>query len=232
MLKSLPLFSTLSDGEFAKLLPVIQRRTYLARSLILRSGEHAEGLYFILSGRVRVLIDSGESREFIVDVLGPNAFFGEIGLLDEGPCPVSVESQEPCEVLFIPRKRLLECLQHNAAAAMLMFRSALARLREAHRKIEGLALMTVHGRVARLLVESGHEADGEWHVDLGTEQIAAMVGASREMVSRVLKEMTENGTLRRDKRKLVVLDRAAVADCTRLSPGRPTTRTYWNCHPT
>ena len=231
MLRSLPLLSTLSDHEFARLLPAIQRRTYLARSLILRSGEQAEGLYLILSGRVRVMIDSGESREFIVDVLGPNAFFGEMGLLDEEPCPVSVESQEPCEVLCIPRKRLIECLQHNAAAAMLMFRGALGRLREAHRKIEGLALMTVHGRVARLLVESGHEAEGEWHVDLGTEQIAAMVGASREMVSRVLKEMTEAGSLRRDKRKLVVLDRAAVADGTRLSPGRLKTRTYWNCHP-
>ena len=231
MLKSLPLFSTLSDAEFAVLLPATQRRTYLARSLILRSGEHAEGLYLILSGRVRVLIDSGESREFIVGVLGPNDFFGEMNLIDDGPCPVTVESLESCEVLFIPRKRVLECLQHNAAAAMLMFGSALTRLREAHRKIEGLALMTVYGRVARLLLESGHETDGEWRVELGTEQIAAMVGASREMVSRVLKEMTESGTLRRDKRKLIVLDREAVADRTRLSRGRQTTRSYFNCHP-
>jgi len=92
-------------------------------------------------------------------------------------------------------------------------------------------LMTVYGRVARLLLESGRETDGEWRVELGTEQIAAMVGASREMVSRVLKEMTESGTLGRDKRKLIVLDRAAVADRIRLSRGRLTTRSYFNCHP-
>lgn len=165
----------------------------------------------ILSGRVRVLIDSGESREFIVEMLGPHEFFGEMALLDGAGCSVTVESLEPCEILYIPRKRMLECLQQNASAAMLLLASTLARLRDAHRKLEGLVMMTVYGRVARVLLENGNESNGEWHVELGTEQIAAMVGASREMVSRVLKEMTATGSLRRDKRKLIVLDRPAVA---------------------
>ncbi|MGZ5089534.1 MAG: Crp/Fnr family transcriptional regulator [Burkholderiales bacterium] len=219
MLKSLPLLSALSDDQFAALLPSTQRRTYLARSLILRSGENAEGLYLILSGHVRVLIDSGDSREFIVEVLGPNQFFGEMGLLDGGPCCVTVESQERCEILYMPRKRLLECLQQNANAAMLVLRSTLERLTDAHRKIEGLAMMTVYGRVARVLLENGQETNCEWRVELGTEQIAAMVGASREMVSRVLKEMSETGTIRRDKRKLIVLDRSAVAAGERRTVG-------------
>jgi CRP/FNR family cyclic AMP-dependent transcriptional regulator len=215
MLKSVPLFSLMSDEQFASLLPAIQRRSFLSRSLIMRAGENADGLFVILSGRVRVLIDNGESREFIVGTLGPNEFFGEMGLIDGGASPVTIESQEPCEVVYIPRKRLLECLRQNAAASMFILRSALARLREAHHKMESLALMSVYGRVARVLIENAHESAGECHVDLGTEQIAAMVGASREMVSRVLKEMTQSGAIRRSKRKLVVLDRAAVAERTR-----------------
>jgi CRP/FNR family cyclic AMP-dependent transcriptional regulator len=231
MLKNLPLFSTLSDDQFSALLPSTQRRSYLARSLILRSGEHAEGLYVILSGRVRVLIDSGDSREFIVAVLGPNEFFGEVGLIDDAPCLVSVESQEPCDVLYIPRKRVLECLQQSADVAMLMLRSALVRLHDAYRKIEGLATMTVYQRVARVLLECGKEAKGEWCVDLGTEQIAAMVGASREMVSRVLKGMTESGAVRRERRKLIVLDRASVADRTRVGGRDVPAPTFGGCHP-
>ena len=230
MLKSLPLFSLLTDDQFATLMGSVQRRAYLPHSLILRAGESTDGLYVVLSGRVTVLIDDGEAREFVVSVLGPNDFFGEIGLLDEGPSSVSVESQEACELMYIPRRRLVECLQNNAALAMLMLRTTLARLQEAHRKIEGLALMTVYGRVARVLLETGHEANGEWLVDFGTEQIAAMVGASREMVSRVLKDMTENGAVRRHKRKLVVLDRASVEHRTRLSR-RLAAQSAWGCHP-
>jgi CRP/FNR family cyclic AMP-dependent transcriptional regulator len=191
----------------------------LARALILRSGEQADGLYILLSGRARVLIDNGDSREFIVSVLGPNDFFGELGLIDDSPCAVTVESQERCEVLVIPRRRVLDCLQQSPDAAMTMLRITLAKLQEAHRKIEGLALMSVYGRVARVLLECGREANGEWRVDHGTEEIAAMVGASREMVSRVLKEMSETGFVRREKRKLIVLDRTAVADRMRCGGG-------------
>src|SRR5919202_1194001 len=97
-LKSLPLFAVLRDDQYAALLPAVQRRSYLPRALILRSGDKADGLYLILSGHVRVLIDSGESREFLVSVLGPSDFFGELGLLEGEPSPVSVESQEACEV--------------------------------------------------------------------------------------------------------------------------------------
>ena len=94
---------------------------------------------------------------------------------------------------------------------MLMLRSVVARLREADRKIESLALMDVYGRVARLLMEHAREIDGRWIVEPGSEQISRMVGASREMVSRVLKDLREKGLIVRDKRKIVVLDRASMA---------------------
>jgi CRP/FNR family cyclic AMP-dependent transcriptional regulator len=212
LLRSLAPFSSLSEAEFDAMLPSIQRRKYPARTRILRAGENSDGLYVILSGHVKVLLEDGEGRELIASAIGPNEFFGEAGLVDGGPRAASVQTLEACEVLFVPRKTILDLLQHNADAAVVVLRTVIDRLSDAHRKMASLALFDVYGRVARVLLEMGREAsNGEWLVEPGSEQIAAMVGASREMVSRVVKDMIRRGVVRRHKRKLIVLDRKSLA---------------------
>jgi CRP/FNR family transcriptional regulator, cyclic AMP receptor protein len=233
MLRHVPPFSLLADDELAALLPLVQRRSYRAGALILRGGDIADGLFASVSGRVTVLVDDGEAHEFIVSERGPRELFGETGLIDDRPSGVTVVSSERCEVLYVPKKRLVECLWRNAAAAMVVLRMALAGLTEAHRKIEELALMTVYERVSRVLLHGAKNVKDEWIVDAGTERIAAMVGASREMVSRVLKQMVEHGILRRHRRLLVVLDRAAIAENARLDVrNRPTVSGMRRAHPT
>jgi CRP/FNR family cyclic AMP-dependent transcriptional regulator len=143
-------------------------------------------------------------------MIGPSEFFGEMSLIDEKPRSASVEALEACEVLYISKPAFMACLKDNFDAAMLILRNVVARLREADRKIASLALMDVHGRVARLLMDLAHDVNGMWVVDTGSEEMARMVGASREMVSRVLKEMRDGGLIRRDKRKIIVLDRASM----------------------
>jgi CRP/FNR family cyclic AMP-dependent transcriptional regulator len=214
------LFSSLTDDQFSALMPSIQRRTYLPRSSIVRVGDSADGLYLITTGSARVIIENGDSREFVVSVLRANDFFGEIGLMDAGPSSVTVESRERCEVLHIPRKRFLECLQKNGTLALSIVTALTSRLRDAHRKIEGLALMTVYERVARLLLDTSRDLNDQCRVELGTEQMAAMVGASREMVSRVIKGMIDGGLVARDKRQLILLDRAAIAERKSTIPSR------------
>ena len=211
VLKTVPLFSLFSDKELAALLPALQHRSYARNACILRAGDLTDALYIILSGRARVLIDDGEGREVILNLLGPNEFFGEMSLIDEQPRSASVEALDACEILYISKSAFMGCLKGNFDAAMLMLRSVVARLREADRKIASLALMDVYGRVARLLMENAREIDGRWIVEPGSEQISRMVGASREMVSRVLKDLREKGLIVRDKRKIVVLDRESMA---------------------
>ena len=211
VLRGLPLFSALSDAQFGALLPEIQQRSYAPRARIVNAGQYADGLYVLVAGRVKLLFDDGEGRELIAASIGPNEFFGELGVLEAQPCAASVDAQEACEVLFVPRKALLDCVEHNAAAAMAMLRTVVMRLDDAHRKMAALALSDVYGRVARALLDTGREVDGEWYVDVGSEQVAAMVGASREMVSRVLKDMVAKGFVRRQKRKLIVVDRISLA---------------------
>jgi CRP/FNR family cyclic AMP-dependent transcriptional regulator len=134
---------------------------------------------------------------------------GAKSLIDEKPRSASVEALEPCEVLYISKVAFMSCLKDNFDAAMLILKSVVGRLREADRKIASLALMDVHGRVARLIMDLAHESGDTWIVDTGSEEMARMVGASREMVSRVLKDMRDSGLIRRDKRKIIVLDRAS-----------------------
>ncbi|HEV7391634.1 MAG TPA: cyclic nucleotide-binding domain-containing protein [Burkholderiales bacterium] len=210
ILKTVPLFSLFSDHELATLFPAIQHRSYPRHSFMLRAGEKTDALYIILSGKAKVVIDDGDGREVTLTTIGPSEFFGEMSLVDEKPRSASVEALEACEVLYISKPAFMACLKDNFDAAMLILRNVVARLREADRKIASLALMDVHGRVARLLMDLARDVNGMWVVDTGSEEMARMVGASREMVSRVLKEMRDGGLIRRDKRKIIVLDRASM----------------------
>jgi CRP/FNR family cyclic AMP-dependent transcriptional regulator len=212
ILKTVPIFAQLSDRELATLIPAVQHRCYPRHSFMVRVNEKTNALYVMVSGRAKVSIDDGDGREVTLGIIGPSEFFGELSFIDEKPRSASVQALEACEVLCIPKSAFMACLAQNFDAAMFMLRNVVARLREADHKIASLALMDVHGRVARLLMEVAKEVNGMWIVDTGSEEIARMVGASREMVSRVLKEMRELGLIRRDKRKIVVLDRESMAE--------------------
>jgi CRP/FNR family cyclic AMP-dependent transcriptional regulator len=210
VLKTVPFFALFSDDELRTLIPATQHRYYSRHDFMVRAREQASTLYVILAGKAKVVIDNGEGREVTVTTIGPNEFFGEMSLIDEKPRSASVQALEPCEVLCISKSAFMSCFRNHFDAAALMLRLVVSRLREADHKIASLALLDVHGRVARLLIELAKDVNGVWVVDTGSEEIARMVGASREMVSRVLKNMIEQGVIKRDKRKIVVLDRASM----------------------
>ncbi len=206
-IRNLPLFSLLTHEQLAEVLPMLRHRSYGPRAYILCPGAPAEGLYFVLSGSVHVMHEDGDAREVIIAAFGPNDFFGEGGLFESAPRLESVQAQEDAEVLFVPKAVLLPLLVRNSTAAMFMMRALANRLAAAQRQIASFALVDVDGRVARVLLDHDRVIDGECIVQLRSTIIAAMVGASREMVSRVLRNMIAHGVVRRYKRKLIVLDR-------------------------
>lgn len=210
LLSTLPFFSGLADSQIDAVLPHIQHRIYPSRFRILRAGENTDGLYVVLSGSVVVLHEDGQGRQFIARVIGSGEFFGELGLLEPEPCAASVQSQESCELLFLSRSRVLECLGQSSSAALGMLRTVVKRLNDAHGKMQGLALSTVYERVASVMLETSSVIDGERRVEVGSERIAAMVGASREMVSRVIGDMIRRHVVRRQRRRLIVLDDCAL----------------------
>jgi CRP/FNR family transcriptional regulator, cyclic AMP receptor protein len=212
ILKRVPLFSTFSDQQLGALLNCVQHRRYARGAVIVREGDETDALYIILSGRVKVLISDDQGREVILSIMGSQEFFGEMGLLDDQPRSANVEALEPCEMLRVSKAGFLACLKDNFDLAMVIIRNLVKRLREADRKIESLALIDVFGRVARLLIEMAEEIDGKWVVQRAPpkQEIARMIGASREMVSRVVKDLQDRGFIRADKRRIVLLDRHAM----------------------
>jgi CRP/FNR family cyclic AMP-dependent transcriptional regulator len=162
---------------------------------------------------VKVLIPDENGREVILANLGPNEFFGEMGLLDDQPRSASVETLEPCQMLRLSKAGFLGAMKDNFELGMVVIRNLVRRLREADRKIESLALIDVYGRVARVLLEQAEEIDGHLVVAHAPpkQEIARMIGASREMVSRVVKDLQERGYIRAEKRKIFLLDKGAMA---------------------
>ena len=212
ILKSVPLFSSFTDSQLGQLLSCVQHRSYPRNAFILRAGEETDALYIILSGRVKVLIPDEEGHEVILSVIGPHEFFGEMGLLDELPRSASVETLESCDMLRLSKAGFTGILKDNFELAMLIMRNLVRRLREADRKIESLALIDVYGRVARLLIDLAENMDGKWIVERAPpkQEIARMIGASREMVSRVVKDLQKKGLIRAEKRRIYVLDKQSM----------------------
>ena len=209
VLKSVPLFSAFTEQQLVTLLNYVQHRSYPRNVFVIQAGDETDSLYVILAGKVKVLIPDDQGREVILSVMGPHDFFGEMGILDDQPRAASVSTLEPCEMLRLSKAGFINCLKENADVAMLVIRNLVKRLREADRKIESLALIDVSGRVVRLLVDMAQEVDGKLVVPRTPpkQEIARMIGASREMVSRVIKELQAKGLIRVERRGMVIVDR-------------------------
>src|SRR3990172_4208554 len=212
ILKSVPLFSSFSDAHLNTLLTCVQHRSYPRGSFILRAGEETDALYIILSGRAKVLIPDEEGHEVILTVMGPHEFFGEMGLLDDLPRSASVETLEACEMLRLSKAGFINVLKDNFELAMLIIRNLVRRMRDADRKIESLALIDIYGRVARLLIDMAQNVEGKWIVEHAPpkQEIARMIGASREMVSRGVKDLHRKGLIRAEKRRIHILDKLSM----------------------
>jgi CRP/FNR family transcriptional regulator, cyclic AMP receptor protein len=208
-LKSVPLFATLPDAQLSALTAFATVKRYPRNTIVLRIGAKASGLYVILSGRAKVLIPDDTGREVILSHLNAPDFFGEMGLFDDRRCLASVKTLEPSEVLHISRADFMRCLSENVELGMRLTRAVVKRLREADRQIESLALMDVYGRVARVLMDLAEQVDGKTVIvkPPPKQEIASMIGATREMVYRVMKGLQASGHILIEKRRIVLLDK-------------------------
>ncbi|MEK7436673.1 MAG: Crp/Fnr family transcriptional regulator [Pseudomonadota bacterium] len=195
LLRNVPLLSVLSEKELVLLARVVTRKSYARGSQILGAGDPTDSLYILISGRIKVLMSDLDGKEVILAILEPNEFVGEMGLIDNSPRSANVVALEPCEVVCISKSDFKRCLADNFEMAMTVMRGLVKRLRDADNQIGSLALMDVFGRVARLLLETAEVVGGEKVVTrkLSKQDIARMIGASREMVSRVMKHLQEAG---------------------------------------
>ncbi len=211
VLKSLAMFATFSQDELRMLAPMVTRRRATRGTAVMHEGDAIDALYIVISGRLKVTVGEADGKETILSILGPGEFFGEMGLIDDRPRSASVVAIEPCELLAVARRAFRKCLVEKPELAMAVMRVLVKRLREADRKIGSLAMLDVYGRVARLLLDMAENVDGRRVVTrrLSKQDIAKMIGASREMVSKVMKDLQVSGYIEVEGSTIVLRDPGA-----------------------
>ena len=209
LIQLIPLFSHLPADLLEAFASASNLKRFARAKVILQGNEAAQFLYVILSGRVKVFMQNEDGKEVVLAQLHRHHFFGEMGLIDNLSPSATVETLEPTELLLIPKSLFNQCLATNREFSAAMIGALIARLREADRKIESLALLGVYGRVARHLLDLSVEANGELEVSKppSKQEMARHIGASREMVSRVMNHLKESGTVRLDGRKIILAKR-------------------------
>ncbi|MDM0043481.1 cyclic nucleotide-binding domain-containing protein [Variovorax dokdonensis] len=196
LLRRVPLFSALTASQSASIADAIVKRRFKRAEVIVEQGKKSDSLYIILTGRARVMSTDNRGREVILATLQPGDYFGEMSLIDDEPHSATVRTEVQTDVLMLGRDGFARCLPEVNSMPYNILRGLVGRLRHADRKIESLALMDVYGRVARSLLEFASE-DGQGNLKIrekiSRQDLAKMVGASREMVSRVMKDLEERG---------------------------------------
>ena len=196
LIRRVPLFAMLTETQANAVADAVVKRRFKRGETIVEQGKKSNALFILLNGRARVITADGRGREVILATLQPGDHIGEMSLIDNEPHSATVRAEVQTDVLMLGRVEFARCLPENTSMTYAIMRGLVQRLRHADRKIESLALMDVYGRVARALLEfAADTGNGELLIrdKISRQDLAKMVGASREMVSRVMKDLEERG---------------------------------------
>ncbi len=200
-LKNVTLFSKLKDEEIQAITNIAVLKNYEKNSVVFQEGEIGDSLYIILGGKVKVSLFDDDGKEYILDVIGRDGFFGELSIIDELPRSANVITTEYSELLVIHRKDFIRLLLDNPTISISILKTLSSRLRYADERIKGLAFLSVEGRVLKYLFDigdkSGLRLKNHIIIENGPTQIeiANSCGSTRETVSRVLKALIRKGAI-------------------------------------
>jgi CRP/FNR family cyclic AMP-dependent transcriptional regulator len=206
MLESVPLFSGLSSAALAEIEQHGVVKSFKKHAIVINQDDETYSLYVILSGSVKVYISGEDGREAVLNHQSAGDYFGDLALIDKQPRVASVMTTEPSRFMVISREDFMKCLSKNPEIAINLIKPMTSRMRMLAKNVSNLALLDVYGRVARVLLEQAEEQDnGELITAKITQQeIADMVGASRAMVSRILKDLKVGGYISVDKKRISI----------------------------
>ena len=196
LLKRVPLFALLTESQAQQMAEAVVKRRFKRGEHIVEQGLKSNALHIILSGRARVLASDSRGREVILATLQSGDYIGEMSLIDNEPHSATVRAEVQTDVLMLGRSEFARCMPDSNSMAYAVMRVLVQRLRHSVRNIESLALMDVYGRLARVLLENAQrDTNGSLviHDKISRLDLSKMVGASREMVTRVMKDLEQRG---------------------------------------
>lgn len=212
VLRQAPLFSALDDEAAADLRASMGETRLRRGEVLFREGDSGDKLYIVLDGKVKLGRSSSDGRENLLAILGPGQMFGELSLFDPGPRSATVTGVTDAHFLSLSHDDLMRWLAGRPAVALGLLSQLAARLRKANDVVADLVFSDVPGRVAKALLDLadrfGRTADDGVHVhhELTQEELAQLVGASRETVNKALADFASRGWLRLEPRSVVIMD--------------------------
>ncbi len=202
LLKNVGLFSGLDGSALALLEQHATIRTYPKNTIVINEGDDANALFVVLEGQVKVFLSNEEGKEIIINMQGPGEYFGELALLDSSQRSASVMTTEKSKLAFLSKADFQRVLAEHSDIALNLIKALTGRVRVLSENVKNLALLDVYGRVAKTLLGLATDHDGQLIVEkrLTQQDIANHVGASREMVARIMKDLVQGGyiTVTRD----------------------------------
>ena len=207
LIRRVPIFSLLTNDQAQGIADAVVKRRYRRGELVVEHGKKSNALFILLTGRARVLTADSRGREVILAVLESGDYVGEMSLIDNEPHSATVRAEIQTDMLILGRPEFARCLPENSSLSYAIMRGLVARLRSADRQIESLALLDVYGRVARSLLDMA-DTIGEVKIirnKVSRQDLAKVVGASREMVSRVMKDLEVRGMIATQENGSVIL---------------------------
>ena len=206
-----PLFEALGPEAWESLQPTLTRQSYGRGEGIFAEGDPGDALYVIEEGKIKIYRSAPDGRENMLAVLGPREMFGELSLFDPSPRTASAAAVTDCRLLLFPHDALRPWLSQHPEVAPALLQALARRLRRTNDTLADLVFSDVPGRVAKTLLSLadrfGHTESGGIRVnhDLTQEELAQLVGASRETVNKALADFAARGWLRLEGRSVVLL---------------------------
>ena len=180
-------------------------RKFPKGAVIITEGDPSDSIYVILSGRVKVYLSDSDDREVVLNTCGPGTYLGELAF-DDAPRSASVMTLEPSTFSVISGKRFRDFVVASPDAAIHLIRDLIRRVRALSENVRNLALLDVYGRVAHLLLELAEEKDGRLIIDqpYTQQELAKRIGCSREMISRIFKDLVAGGYIKLDAKRISI----------------------------
>jgi CRP/FNR family cyclic AMP-dependent transcriptional regulator len=197
-LKNIPYFQDVPEEVLAKLADSANRKTYAKNTVIINEGDESGPLFIILSGKVRVYLSNEAGKSITLAMLKSGSYFGELSLLDDKPRSASVFTMEPTQCALIPKQTFRKWLcDHPDDAPLAVMRGLTRLIRSLTDNVRGLALTDVYSRLSKTLHELAAEENDELVIreKISHQELANRVGASREMVSKIMKDLSFGGYL-------------------------------------
>ncbi|HEX3063029.1 MAG TPA: Crp/Fnr family transcriptional regulator [Usitatibacter sp.] len=197
--------SNIADPFVKELASLGRVRTYPKNTVFITEGDSSDSVFVILSGRVKIFLSDTEGHEMILDTQGPGEYVGEMAL-DGNPRSASVMTTESTTFSVVSREPIKEAIRRKPDFALDMISKIIDRARLATNSVKDLALLDVYGRVARLLLNMAVEHNGKLEIPekLTQQEIAERVGASRDMVSRIFRDLTAGGYITVESRHITI----------------------------